>query len=949
MENIGLKSYAKNLEVSLPLGKSYVNLCPQQSNVILEIPLIEEMGISFLFNYLKKNEKGSMGKGGHISLFKRYRYNRIYNPDFTSDEYNFGEENSETGLTLTQVQFPPAGQDPTYELKDKDNNIIKYVNPNFDYPTKFIDSRNEETTYSFGGDSITITSGRKEIKLFLRADKCVQKIEYRFNYLLVRTVEMVYQNDLLTKITFTHPEKGSFYVELIHGNNTLEFRDRDARLSRQFVFDSTTGRLTATNVLIYTSVSGTESLTLSNTKLDISFSYDDVNNITTVIFADGKCDYYFFERRNIKGNYFNSLYANEDGALVTNDINENFKPSYDVTTNRALVESAPYSFLSLDDFSSGYASSYAPNDIENLIVSDTARVLESGMADHDFPVNANGGDVFTLTCLVKAVNDSADVTLQLGEEGKTFSVFNNWKLLCVKTNIVNHTDTLHACIESTSNIVVGAIHLFEDDFGNFYTYDSNGELKSDGKCTITSTNGMVSSIVDGKGFRYGFEYNDQKDLIRFRTLNGVVVENDYNGDHQITEQRITGKDNGLTFRKQYDEFGRLIFEVGDNPYAATTYDYDDYGSLASVTKAYLLVQEKEYNKYGELQKLIARPFNSGATEQAEATFIPDDKNPKRVKHVQINNGSKYTFNYDNLNRITELLANDVCVFKYTYVGNSTQISRQYFGTGSDYFQFYYNDRGDITSFVHSSGNPTYQYEYDEYHRLIEVARIRNGARTTLERYHYDSQSKLAKTENDTKQISKVFDNNNKEVRNKGVFNGKEIIQEYDSVERAIGSNPELVLDEIQQNNGYSVASFITGNNSCIGGQTVYTCHYRKTKNNSNYLIDSSDKCYQLFASAPYNEENISFHSTNSRLAYVVKGNTQVSMQTVAFWFKASAHVQDGCLFYTKSRSGGCSLGLYERKASNGRYYFEVRIVDRNGAARTVMSTYNSDVNPSSYH
>lgn len=945
MENIGLKSYAKNLELSLPIGKAYANLCPQQSNVILEIPLIEEMGVSFLFNYLKKNEKGSMGKGGHVSLFMRYRYNRIYNPDFTSDEYNFGEQNSETGLTLTEVEE----QYPTYELKDKDNNTLRFVSPNFDYPTSFINSKNEETTYLFSGDYITITSRSKKTKLHLRSDKCIDQIEYSFNDILVRTVEITYQNDLLTKITFIHPQKGSFSVDLIHGSNSLVFKDLDSRLGREFVFDSNSGRLMTTNVLVYTSVPDPSNVTLFSSKLDISFSYDEINNITTVMCADGKCDYYFFERRNIKGNYYNSLYANEDGAISTNDINENFKPSYEISCNRAIIECAPYSYLSIDDFSFGHASNYEPNDIESLIVSNTARILESGMVNHEFSVNANGGDVFTLTCLAKTIGNSANVTLELGQNGKTFSVSNNWKLLCVKTNIINHMDTLHACIETTNNVVIAAIHLLENDYGSFYTYDnSNGELKSDGKCTITNTNGMISNIVDGKGFRYGFEYNEQKDLIRFRTLNGVVVENDYNNDHQIIEQRINGKDNSLRFRKEYDEFGRLIFEVGDNPYNATTYGYDEFGSLTAVTKAYLLVHEKEYNKYGELQKIIAKPFNSGVTEQAEATFIPDNKNPKRIKHVQINNGSRYSFNYDDLNRITELLANNVCVFKYTYIGDSTQISRQYFGTSSDYFQFAYNDRGDIISFVHSSGNPTYQYDYDEYHRLTEVVRIRNGVRTTLERYYYDAQSKIVKVENDTKQITKVVDNNNKEVRNKGFFNGKEIIHEYDSVERAIGSNPELVIDEIQKNKGYGVATFVTGNNSCIGSQTVYTCHYRKNKNNANYLVDSIDRCYQLFDSSPSYDENIPYHAAANRIAYVVKGN-QNTLQTVAFWFKADSHVQNGCLFFTKSRNGGCSIGLYERKTDNGRYYFEVLAIDRNGHPQTVMSTNDDIVNPGSYH
>ena len=937
MNNIGLKNYSKNLEVGLPLGKAYVNLCPNENNVILDIPIIESLGISFLFNRLKRNERGTMGKGGHISLFKKLDHERIYNPDFSVDDYYLNELNSETGFTLTKVPYPPSGQEPTYELKDKDNNTFKYINPNFNYPTEYTDEKNVKTTYSFENNLIRISSKTDTVEIsFRQQDGFIERVEYIQDYTTISTVTFSYTNELLTAITFESPRGGSLSYEINHDLSSLEVKDPVTGISRVFLFEGQEGRLSDVFMC----------LPNSQVRTDFHLDFDVLAGVTTVTDSNNRKEYYFFEKRESNGRYFNSLFASEDGLITTNEFNDNFKLKYEAGYNRALVDGAELNEYAVEDFiSTGYRD-YTPTNLEQLIVGETALILETNRVPFGCNVNANGGDAFTLTCLVKPVNGPVEVSAQLNEEKTTIKLSNNWKLLCVKTNIREYTENLSMVIETTGEIVIGAINLFKKAFGSFYTYDNNGNVTGNGTYSITNSNGFISNIVNGNGFRYGFEYDNNKDLVRFKALNGVEVNNTYDGNHNLTHQSVEGRNITINSYTEYDNNGKITFERGDNPYGSTLYFYDEFGALSRIEKATSLVSERIYDEYGELHKLLTHPYNGGGTPDSEVEYVPDQDNPKLLKHIQINNGTIYTFEYDDWNRVIEIKLNGTKIFGYSYYDNNL-IKQQFFGNDKDYFLFEYNNKGEVTKASYSTGDPYYEYDYDSYGRLEEIRECRDGEVTVLEHYSYNSQNELVKTHNSVKTISKIFDNNDKEIRSRSSFNGKEIIQEHDSVERSMGSNQEMIFDEVQQHDGYSVASFV-GGNACVGGEQTYPCHYRKKKNNASSL-ESGSSYYQVYESGPEYDGDVPCVNSSSRIAYVVKGATQsYTQQTVAFWFKTTSHKNNACLFYTKSQYDSSSLALYERYII-GRYCLEVVITDSTGNSMTVLTTLSHDINPEETH
>ena len=351
-------------------------------------------------------------------------------------------------------------------------------------------------------------------------------------------------------------------------------------------------------------------------------------------------------------------------------------------------------------------------------------------------------------------------------------------------------------LETTGEVVIGAINLFKKAYGNFYTYDSNGNVTGDGTCVITNSNGFISNIVNGKGVRYDFEYNENKDLVRFKALNGVEVNNDYDNNHNITHQSVKGRNITINSYTDYNNQGKKIYERGENPYGSTIYQYDGFGALTRIEKATSLVTERIFNEYGELHKLLTHAYNGGSTPDSEVEYKTDPSNRRLLKRIEISNGTTYAFEYDDLNRIKEIKLNDVRIFCYSYYDNNL-VKQQFFGDYKDYYLFEYGDKGEITRISYSTGDPYYEYEYDSYGRLEEIREWRDGNATVLEHYTFNNQNELVKTENGVKNITKIFDNNDKEIRNKSSFNGKEIIQEYDSFERSIGSNQEICLQRIR--------------------------------------------------------------------------------------------------------------------------------------------------------
>ena len=910
MENIGLKKYAKNLERDLPKGKAYINLCPFQENVIFNIPLIEDLGINYFYNHLSKDENGTMGRGGHISLFRKLDKEKVTNADFSTYDYSLGKINAETELTLNKIK------EKSYELKDKNNLVLKYRHPHFDFPTEIVDPNGNVTKYVFQNKLIVITSKDDVVKLHFNSEGFISKIDRKHGYLDSEIVNLDYQDGFLVKITHSPSRGRTEILNVYHKpNGDIEVCKESDASSVQFSFSED-------SVEVYAQI-GEES------HKDYTISYDSEKCVTTVTNSIGTKEYFFFEKRIIKTYYFNTLRVSESGHVSAREINNDLQVAYENGYGPATLQNAVFTNFSLADFDEGESSEYNPTEFENSFLSNSAYIMESKEASYRAYVNGNGSDSFTLTLIAKAVDEQVDLQVQLGEEVSTIPVSNNWKLISVKTNIVTASEMLEIYLTTTGRVIVGAINLFKNSYGNFYSYDSEGNNTDDGNSSFQYKNGKLSSILGGNGVKYDLEYDPQtNDLVRFKGPNGIEVENGYS-NHALMSQTVKGR-NGkvITTSKGYGDNGLERVESSEYPTRTDTY-YDEYDSVKKVISAGRFVSEKFYNEYGELERLLSREERNG---NAESNVYYDYFDDGQIKKISVDNGTTYEFTYDDTHKkVRTISLNGTCILKYEYYSNGNVLS-QSCGLDGDTFTFEYTDTNNVSKTVCTRTNNTYLFTYDDFDRLIKIEQTGASLGSSvkvLETYTYDATGRPVKNSNDVKEIDKLVDNNSDVTRTRSVFNGGKIIQEHDSLQRSFGTSPESVCEDLKENNKYSIASFV-GSAKCVGNSETYTypAKYRKEVGNSSELKDFVGEVTRL--------NNIPCIRGQDRIAYQINKGPKQSCtdMTVALWFNAQAHKDDGCIFSTQARFNKACLSVYER----GYNHFDVVVRDKNGGCITLLTT-----------
>ena len=904
MENIGLKKHSKYINKSLPLGEAFINVCPFQTNVIFNIPLVEKLGISYIFNYLAKNEMGTMGKGAHISLFKKINNNSFTNPDFTVDNYTFDVKNKETGYTLSRKN---ESNNQTYELVDGNGSTIVYNSSTANYPTKIIDAQGKELLFSTRNNTMTVECGEDKAEILLEGKGRISNIVVTTRYTTVQTISFVYRYDMLERIDFVSPRGGcsSLCIEWgeEYGNEFVEVVNATNNNGTRFVFE---------NSKIY----DVEDVVNNHVKQDLHFTFDDSTKLAMVGESDGTIKYYLFEKRFIqnKNYYFLTLCADTEGKVTSSYTNDDFQTEYSFSYDKVLNDAAIIKNASIDSFGA-VGQSYNANVVERLFVFDTAKSVSNLDVTKTLDVHGNGSDVFILSCLVKSSSTSpVTITGRLNGASSSIKVDNTWKMLCVKFETSSSFDTLTATLKANGNIIIGAINVFKNSFANFYTYDQEGNNTGNGD--IAYQNGAVSGVVGGNGARYYMEYDDNNDLVKFKAPNGVTVTCSYQ-DHKLTGQNIDSIGHHIHYYKEYDG-DNLVFEGGDQP--VHRYEYDEFGSVKKIYDTFWRYVECDYNEFGDLTSIIGKVSSYDENNFVDVSYGYDAQ--RRLTTVSISNGSCYQFSYDTLSRIESVSLNGDIITRYEY-NEYGDVEKQY--VGNDYFEFEYNDKRDVSRVTLPSSSLSFQYYYDQYGRLIEIEKNKNGTTSVVESYTYDNQGRIVSTRNGTKEIIRLFEGR-QETRVKSIFNNKEIVQEFDTVDRSRGSNPETIISEILNNQDYNVAPLINDYH-CVGRKSTYPCCSRP--NNT------------IMSGEPMRDGVIPYLSTSSRPVYIVTGDSLPhTNETIAFWFKTSEHKSNACLFFVgnNAQSGNKgSLAIYEK---NGNH-FEVIVTDYAGNEQVIISTETS--------
>jgi len=322
--------------------------------------------------------------------------------------------------------------------------------------------------------------------------------------------------------------------------------------------------------------------------------------------------------------------------------------------------------------------------------------------------------------------------------------------------------------------LLGHITSVIDPLGQIetYTYDVRGQL---------------IEKVDKEGYLTTYAYTKQGDVSQIQYEDGREVEMGYNALRQLTEvkdwlgmtkievdalgraTKVTdhndktvtytygsaGQRTGIIYPDgkqvayQYDQLGRLeSVRDGEND---TTYSYDDVSRLNEKTFSNGQKTKYCYNLLGQLTSLTHFESGNMVDQFAYGYDLGGNKNAIKKARMDLPNESGvFEYEYDPLNRLSEVLKNGETLRKYEYDAFGNRISLVESGIETSYRynalnqlvsltdesgqkDYVYDKRGNCTE-VFLNGHVVNEYEFNPLNRLEKAINKENNL-TTMYRYN----------------------------------------------------------------------------------------------------------------------------------------------------------------------------------------------------------------------
>lgn len=367
------------------------------------------------------------------------------------------------------------------------------------------------------------------------------------------------------------------------------------------------------------------------------------------------------------------------------------------------------------------------------------------------------------------------------ERTHTFSFgknLNNWQVLTRSITAEDNYSKIVVGVEyvGVNDVYVDCFQLYKDTFGTYYNYDSQGNIleviNSDGssnKMLYNSDNKLAEvHLSDGSYYCYTYENGLVKSV---RDLFGNTVDLKYDNKKRVIGQSITHNGEVYSSTVSYDD--SLNSETHTNEFGDSSLTKLDYlDRVSEFTDYNNLLTSYTYNQKLQLEKLQSAV--DGVTYRNEFTYDTQGK----TKKIASNSGLSYTIEYDLFNRIKSILVGTEKIEKYEYdnnvsVGNA-QIVKKTIGDYGDYYEFEYNNKGQIVSFK-LNGNNLATYTYDDSGNLHELYDVENNIKYY---YEYDLKGNLLQ-EFSTKDTSISYNYDNLGSIQKVSYNILDVIRTID--------------------------------------------------------------------------------------------------------------------------------------------------------------------------
>ncbi len=274
--------------------------------------------------------------------------------------------------------------------------------------------------------------------------------------------------------------------------------------------------------------------------------------------------------------------------------------------------------------------------------------------------------------------------------------------------------------------------LNEEGFAEHFNYYSDNTVYTDHDGNVTITwfypDQKTKKEIRPDGSSISYEYNSDG-TVKMQNENGSITRYYYeNGNLTRTEY----SDNSFD-KTEYDSFN-LVKMFTDRDGVTTEYIRDDAGNITSCLVGGVEVYNQKVNLMGQVVNRTVHGQKNVTT-----TYKYDDYGNLEY---EICGGVKTEYEYDNRNRVTKVMCNDMAVYEYEYRGYSV-IRRDYNGLETTYIT---NGRKDLTDLVqkdtvtgviHKS-----RIEYDRRHLPLMVFEGYGENETLVSSYLYTPEGKI---------------------------------------------------------------------------------------------------------------------------------------------------------------------------------------------------------------
>jgi YD repeat-containing protein len=471
--------------------------------------------------------------------------------------------------------------------------------------------------------------------------------------------------------------------------------------------------------------------------------------------------YNLIENPDFRGNSFS--YWNKGGDCDGNDILGFIDPSTNPVYSAANIDGS--------SFKINGASGKSKNVYQTLNVSGGAEdtFVVSGWAKAD-SVPTTSGRYFAIDVGFQQLDGSyVWVVVPFNQDSSDWQYISS----VVKPNVPYKSINVYGLYYNNANAACfDGFRLYKEEFGDSYTYDSNGNLastkdvaKQNSSFAYNTKNDLITSS-DPKGSQFKYEYDNNDESIKKHNLTKAASAENvvYSFTYDSSGNPLTSKvGDGATYINSsatYTTSGNYLNTITDSMGNTVTNNWDETkGILNNVIDPKGNTTSYAYDSLDRLENV------SKTVDGSTVSNIYGYTNDRLSTITQ--NGFNYSFGYDSLGNNKTVSVGTQNLITNSFEGRTGKLLNSTYGNG----QIVSNGYDDLDRVIAKKYNndPRYTYEYDASGNVGYQKDIING---TSYRYVYDTADRLMQLKDSTGNIlSYSYDINNNKSKISEKING----------------------------------------------------------------------------------------------------------------------------------------------------------------------------------